>query len=52
MIPWDNSTDGVVPFNKSRNAFGEMKRQLVQNVKSIIFYAHSTKMKTQFLLVF
>ena len=34
MIPWDNSTDGEVPVNKSRSALGEMLQKLIHNVKN------------------
>ena len=32
MIPWDNSAEGEVPVNKTRNALGEMLQKLIQNV--------------------
>ena len=32
MIPWDNSTEGVIKSNKSRNPFSEMLQQIIKNV--------------------
>ena len=32
MLPWDNSINGLVKSNKTRNAFGEMIGQLIRQV--------------------
>lgn len=32
MLPWDNSTEGLIKSNKTRNPFGEMIGQLIRQV--------------------
>ena len=37
MLPWDNSTEGPIKSNKTRNAIGEMIGQLIRKVWIVLF---------------
>ena len=48
MAPWDNSIEGEIPFNKSRNAFAEMLHQLIQNVGLFLLIIKKLRFKNVF----